>query len=116
MCANEIAVVAGIEKQQRQAADVAIHPFQREAALERLTIAWSRFSLDTVAPVGSGDHDVPRPTVVGRRERNLGLKPERSMHPGPETTDQGNVGGITKRLAGGECSNGELQSHDGQEG
>lgn len=38
------------------------------------------------------------------------------MHTGPETTDQGNVGGITNRLARGECSNGEFQPHDGQEG
>lgn len=115
MCADEVTVVSRIEKQQYEMVGTAVPQLQREATLQRLTIAWSRLGLDADIPVVAGHDSIPGSSVCWAGERHFGPEPQRTMKMCPEPAEERNVSGIPQRLTGWERSNAQLETHDCQQ-
>lgn len=111
LCADEIAVVSGIEKQQHEIVGTTIAQFQREATLQRLAIPWSCLSLDADRPRAAGDNCIPGPSVRRARKRHFGSEPQRTMKKGPKATQECCVSDVPERLARRKCPGAQLQTH-----
>ena len=104
-------MVSSVGQQQDQVVDLAVAALQPELALQRLSIADARLSLDPDADVGEPQERIPRSLVTGDREGDLGAPAGPPSESRPEPFEQGQMRAVAKRVTTGIRAHAEVETH-----